>query len=83
MMLLDQYFVALLLKEEQKPRMDFLPNSGDLKKEAPHTMLGLSSSGISSMVQGTPPILAQIWIITLLTIDLTFFPALIVPTRTT
>jgi len=79
----EKYLVDELLREAQNPNTDFLPAPVWWNTSIPQIIDGLSMSGKLSTVQGMPPILAQIYINTLLTIDLTFLPLWIVPVSTT
>ena len=47
----------------------------------PQIMILLSNRGKVSMIQGIPPVLAQICVRTFVVIDLRFLPKLIVPVR--
>jgi hypothetical protein len=66
-----------------KARTDLLPFPTLWYTSIPHTIVGLFKKGISLIAQGSPPILAQIWIKILLQILLTFLPLLIVLESTT
>ena len=62
---------------------DLLPEPALWYTSIPHTMVGLFRNGISFTAQGSPPILAQIWIKILLQMLRTFLPLLIVLESTT
>ena len=82
MTLVDQYFVAVGFIDAVRARTDFLPRLVEWNTSIPQIIAGRLIRGRLSTAQGTPPILALIWIRILFTIDLRFLPFWMVPVNT-